>query len=145
MEKLKQVVLNCLLCMAIFSLTACSEKETEPQEMQESPKPTPIAEANLSTETEENITDIQDANGVIWDEILKVPTEKAKVEANPENRMAHNVYVDPDLSATSGKFDGFMIDFKADKTGMATYWSLCKQDFCGAVDSRPFHGGVDAD
>ena len=125
MEKLKKVVLKYLLYLSVFSLTACGEKELEFGEMQESPKPAPTAEANLSTETEENITDIQDANSINWDELLKVPTDKAKEEANPENRMAHNVYVDPDLSATSGKFDGFMIDFKADKAGMATYWALC--------------------
>ena len=64
------------------------------------------------------------AAGINWDTILKVPAN-AKEEANPENRMAHNVYSDPDLSATSGKFDGFMIDFKADKRGMCTYWALC--------------------
>lgn len=139
MSREKKVVLKCLLCMAVFSLTACGEKEVAPQEIQESPKPVPMAEANLSTETEENITDIQDANSIKWDELLKVPTDKAKEEANPENRMAHNVYVDPDLSATSGKFDGFMIDFKADKAGMATYWVLCnwqmnKEDLMGKYD-----------
>ncbi len=66
-----------------------------------------------------------DKNGVDWDELLKVPEEQAQNEANPEERMAHNIYSDPDLSATSGKFDGFMIDFKADKVGTATYWALC--------------------
>lgn len=65
------------------------------------------------------------AADIDWDSLLKVPAKKAKQEANPENRMAHNIYADPDLSATSGKFDGFMIDFKADKTGTATYWALC--------------------
>jgi len=64
MEKLKRVVLNCLLCITVLSLTACSEKETEPQVTQASPTPTPMAEANLLTQTEENITDIQDANSV---------------------------------------------------------------------------------
>jgi len=147
MKKLKKVVLRCLLCMAVLGLTACSEKEPESQEMQESPKPTPMTEANLSTETEENTADIQDANGVIWDEILKVPTDKAKNEANPENRMAHNVYVDPDLNATSRKFDGFMIDFKADKTGMATYWSLCnwqmnKEDLMSRYDVTDAYAGA---
>ena len=66
-----------------------------------------------------------DKNSVDWDELLKVPVKKAQKEANPEMRMAHNIYSDPDLSATCGKFDGFMIDFKADKVGTATYWALC--------------------
>jgi hypothetical protein len=60
-----------------------------------------------------------------WDALLKVPRTEARKEENPELRMAYNVYSEPDLSATSGKFDGFMIDFKADKAGMATYWALC--------------------
>jgi len=66
-----------------------------------------------------------DQNGVDWDKLIEVPEEAAKQEANPENRMAHNLYVDPDLSATSRKFSGFMIDFKADKTATNTYWALC--------------------
>ncbi|MBE5804121.1 MAG: DUF3472 domain-containing protein [Clostridiales bacterium] len=66
-----------------------------------------------------------DVNGVDWDALLHVPAGTAENEANPEQRMAYNIYSDPDLSATSGKFDGFLIDFKADKTGTATYWALC--------------------
>ena len=46
------------------------------------------------------------AADIDWDSLLKVPAKKAKQEANPENRMAHNIYADPDLSATTGKFDG---------------------------------------
>ena len=65
------------------------------------------------------------AADVDWDALLKVPGKAAKQEANPEKRMAHNIYANPDLSSTSGKFSGFMIDFKADKTGMCTYWALC--------------------
>ena len=64
-------------------------------------------------------------NDIDWDAILDVPEEEAREEANPEDRMAYNLYSDPDLSATSGKYDGFMIDLKADKAGTATYWALC--------------------
>ena len=64
-------------------------------------------------------------NDVDWDELLIVPEESAQNEPNPEERMSYNIYSDPDLSATSGKFDGFMIDFKADKAGTSTYWALC--------------------
>lgn len=66
-----------------------------------------------------------DKNRIDWDSLLKIPEQEAETEGNPENRMAHNIYADPQLSATSGKFSGFMIDFKADKTGTATYWALC--------------------
>ncbi len=66
-----------------------------------------------------------DQNGVDWDALLAVPADMAEKEENPEHRMAYNVYSDPDLSATSGRFDGFLIDFKADKAATATYWALC--------------------
>ena len=46
---------------------------------------------------------------VDWAALLTVPAEEAQREENPEQRMAHNIYSDPDLSATSGKFDGFLI------------------------------------
>ena len=62
---------------------------------------------------------------VDWDSLLGVPAKVAAEEANPEGRMAHNIYADPDVSGTSGRFSGFMIDFKADYTGNATYWALC--------------------
>ena len=38
--------------------------------------------------------------------------------------MAYNFYANPDLSATSKRFDSFMIDFRSDKTPLTTYWSL---------------------
>lgn len=60
-----------------------------------------------------------------WDGLLDVPANAGTEEANPENRMAHNIYANPDLSATSGRFSGFQIDFKADQTGCSTYWALC--------------------
>lgn len=60
-----------------------------------------------------------------WEDFLSVPAQEAREEANPENRMAHNIYSDPNLTATSGKYSGFIIDFKADKAGNGTYWALC--------------------
>ena len=50
-------------------------------------------------------------------------------EANPENRMAHNIYSDPDLSGTSGRFSAFSIDFEAEDTAEGTYWALCNWIF----------------
>jgi len=46
-------------------------------------------------------------------------------EENPEYRMAHNIYSDPVLSATSGKFSAFSIDFQAQDVPLCTYWALC--------------------
>lgn len=124
MKNLKKNILNLILYMTIFALTACGAKEPEAQTMQENPTATPAAEAIPPVEGVGATPATEDLNGVNWDELLTVPAEEAKYESNPENRMAHNVYVDPDLSATSGKFDGFMIDFKADQAGTATYWAL---------------------
>lgn len=46
-------------------------------------------------------------------------------ESNPEGRMAHNIYSDPNLSGTSRKFSGFSIDFMAAYAPVNTYWALC--------------------
>lgn len=46
-------------------------------------------------------------------------------EENPQNRMAHNIYSDPDLSETSGKFSAFSIDFLAEDSEKGSYWALC--------------------
>ena len=39
--------------------------------------------------------------------------------------MAKNIYSDPDLTKTSGKFNTFTIDFRGIDTPFSTYWSLC--------------------
>ncbi len=44
---------------------------------------------------------------------------------NFDDRMAYNIYSDPDLSATSRVFKSYIIDFKATKTPIHTYWALC--------------------
>ncbi|MBR4067218.1 MAG: DUF3472 domain-containing protein [Clostridia bacterium] len=62
---------------------------------------------------------------VDWNSLLSIPAANTRDEANPDNRMAHNIYSDPDLSSTCGKFDGFLIDFKADHAATGTYWALC--------------------
>jgi hypothetical protein len=42
-----------------------------------------------------------------------------------DDRMAYNIYSDPDLSGTSRVFESFTIDFRATKTLIHTYWALC--------------------
>lgn len=81
-----------------------------------------------------------------WDALLPVP-EDALSEPNPEDRMAHNIYSDPDLSGTGGRFDGFLIDFKADRAGTATYWALCnwemnKDDLMSRYDVTDVSAGA---
>ncbi len=39
--------------------------------------------------------------------------------------MAHNIYSNPQLGGTSGKFEGFSIDFRGVQTPISTYWALC--------------------
>ena len=46
-------------------------------------------------------------------------------EDNPQDRMAHNIYSDPDLSATSRRFSAFSIDFCAEYAPKYSYWALC--------------------
>ena len=46
-------------------------------------------------------------------------------DPNPEDRMAHNIYLDPDLSGTSKAFSAFSIDFKTSDDPENTYWALC--------------------
>jgi Domain of unknown function (DUF3472). len=59
-----------------------------------------------------------------WSTILELP-DAIPAEDNPENRMAHNIYCNPDLSGTSGRYTGFLIDFCTDHDAVGTYWSLC--------------------
>ena len=39
--------------------------------------------------------------------------------------MAHNIYLNPDLSNTSNAFSAYSIDFKTSDDANSTYWSLC--------------------
>ena len=61
-----------------------------------------------------------------------------------QRHMAQNIYSNPVLAKTSGKFDGFSIDFKGVKTPLSTYWALCNwgmdlTDF--RKDHPDAHGG----
>ena len=69
-----------------------------------------------------------------------------KSENNPNMYMAHNIYSDPDLSNTSGKFDGFIIDFKSDHVARGTYWALCnwEMDLTSLQKSYPSATGGSA-
>jgi hypothetical protein len=55
--------------------------------------------------------------------------------------MAKNIYSHPDLSKTSGKFEGFTIDFMGTKTPNSTYWSLCNWDM-DLTDFKKTHSDV---
>lgn len=51
--------------------------------------------------------------------------DNSESKNNTDHLMAHNIYSDPDLSETSGKFSAFSIDFMSNKAPMGTYWALC--------------------
>ena len=82
-----------------------------------------ITDGVVTTITEEipveTITPIMD-----WHSILDFP-EPVPQEENPEERMAHNIYSDPVLDGTSGRYSGFLIDFCSDHAAASTYWALC--------------------
>ena len=44
---------------------------------------------------------------------------------DPPDKMAHNIYSDPDLTGMSGRYSGFLIDFCAQDAPISTYWALC--------------------
>lgn len=62
-------------------------------------------------------------NDINWSSIIDLNINKN--EANKEKKMAHNIYSYPKIKNTSNKYNGFLIDFKADYTANGTYWSLC--------------------
>lgn len=42
-----------------------------------------------------------------------------------EEKMAHNIYMDPVIKDPYGEYTAFQIDFFGEKTPMNTYWALC--------------------
>ena len=65
-----------------------------------------------------------DAESIDWHSLMDFK-EPVPSESNPEQRMAHNIYSDPLLDEMSGKYSGFLIDFRSDHDAVCTYWSLC--------------------
>lgn len=61
-----------------------------------------------------------------------------------KRHMAQNIYSNPVLRETSGKFEGFSIDFRGVKTPLSTYWALCNwgMDLTAFKEEHPdAHGG----
>ncbi len=56
-----------------------------------------------------------------------------------DGKMAHNIYVYPAFAGTSGKYDAFMVDFRANETPPGTYWALCNfsMDTSGSKELYP--------
>lgn len=75
-----------------------------------------------------------------WRSAFSFPDLSTK-DPNPNKYMAHNIYVDPNLSQTSGKFKSFSIAFKADYIPVGTYWSLCNGQMDLSSLGRGAEGG----
>ena len=54
-------------------------------------------------------------------------------------KMAHNIYIDPDLTKTSHAYRAFQIDFAGMDTPMNTYWALCNWSMAGGFGA---YGGL---
>ena len=58
--------------------------------------------------------------------------------------MSHNIYSDPVLNGTSGKYSGFLIDFCSDHAATSTYWALCNW-YMDISDFKSKHTVLDPD
>ena len=65
-------------------------------------------------------------------------TQKTDAAVFPE-KMAHNIYMDPDLSKGSGEYRAFQIDFMGVSTPVNTYWALCNWAMKGGFGA---YGGL---
>uniref|UniRef100_UPI0025D84D65 DUF3472 domain-containing protein n=1 Tax=Butyrivibrio sp. TaxID=28121 RepID=UPI0025D84D65 len=54
-------------------------------------------------------------------------------DPNPENLKAHNIYLNPDLSDTSGKYSALCIDFRTSDDANNTYWALFNWNMHGGA------------
>ena len=54
-------------------------------------------------------------------------------------KMAHNIYMDPDLTKTSRAYRAFQIDFAGMDTPKNTYWALCNWSMAGGFGA---YGGL---
>ena len=104
-----------------------------------------------TTPSEGNVEDILQASGKTVLELALAATEfhfqnVSKPDDNPESRMAHNIYINPDLSDLSGKYSAFSIDFKTENCVQNTYWSLCSwgMDLTGFRAEHPDAEGAGA-
>ncbi len=119
-------MLSFLLISLMMTFASCGGKKTE-ESKDESPKTESVstAESESATESESAVEEIVEVAKLYdWNSLMELP-DPIPAEDNPENRMAHNIYVNPDLSKTSGQYTGFLIDFCTDCEANCTYWALC--------------------
>ena len=78
------------------------------------------------------------------DLLADLPVQEADA---PSERMAHNIYADPEISGASGKYTGFLIDFRAEYAPESTYWALCNwtmntDSLSGVTDNTGGYAGL---
>lgn len=78
------------------------------------------------------------------DLLADLPVQEADA---PSERMAHNIYADPEISGASGKYTGFLIDFRAEYAPESTYWALCNwtmntDSLSGVTDNAGGYAGL---
>ncbi len=59
-----------------------------------------------------------------------------------DDRMAYNIYSDPDLSKTSKTYTCYTIDFKGVQTPIHTYWALCNFGLNFSDEVREEYPGI---
>jgi len=136
---MKKKILGFMLVALVTTLVACNGKgRSEPTDDSRAESTTIEITAegnteveNIATENEEVEESGQESSEEIetvklydWDALMDLP-DPIPAEENPEERMAHNIYAEPDLSRTTGHFTGFLIDFCTDCKANCTYWALC--------------------
>lgn len=89
--------------------------------------PEPTAEALPSQEPEPTLEEVYEE---ISADAFRTLTEWVRYapepgEKNRDHRMAHNIYSDPAIIGTSGRYSTFSIDFLSDDVAKGTYWALC--------------------
>ena len=118
-------ILSFILITLTVALTACGGKDAKESTAESKKAESKLEESASASESESaQEPEVKDTKLYDWNSILELP-DPIPAEDNPENRMAHNIYVDPNLSQTSGQYTGFLIDFCTDCTANCTYWALC--------------------
>lgn len=133
-RKLLSLLMSSIMTMSL--LTGCSgsgvsldlskddeEASDDDNDSEDTDESDDISENNSSTDASSADDTESQADSQFGSE--GYPYEIDPSDPNPENRMAHNIYLDPDLSATSGAFSAYSIDFKTSDDANSTYWSLC--------------------
>lgn len=74
--------------------------------------------------------------------IVSVMLISASATVFASDYMAYNIYLDPDLSKTTGQFDTYTIEFRGIKTPYLTYWALCNFGLGFSAETKAMYPGI---